>query len=191
MIVSVAKKFIHNHFKKEISVVEENTKQGRHLIVKELEKELKIFIDVNNIPVLVKGVCDRVDSMGQMLRIIDYKTGAAGLKELQINGWEEIYTNPELNKGFQLLMYALLYMENTPDMPHEFISGIISFRELSAGLKAVKVNGSELLTKEVLVHFKNELSKLLSTLYDTQAPFKQTNNEETCTYCPYKSICNR
>ena len=54
------------------------------------------------------------------------------------------------------MMYAMMYKKRTMS-EGSIQSGIISFRELSAGLKTVKANGHELLDSETLFHFEEEL----------------------------------
>lgn len=191
LTVAVAKKITNKFLNSEIAFVEKNTKNGKHLIIQDLEKEFSYTLSINNRNITLKGFCDRIDSTGDFTRIIDYKTGQALNKELEINTWEEIRTNIDLDKSFQLLMYALLYSKNQKIHSQKLISGIISFRELSAGLKGVKINGTNLLTNEILNKFEEELRLLLKDLLDTSISFKQTNNPDVCEYCSFKIICNR
>ena len=60
---------------------------------------------------------------------------------------------------------------------------------IEAGM--VRVNGNELLDKETLDKFEEELRKLLANILDPTQPFAQTNDLELCGYCSFKSICNR
>ena len=39
--------------------------------------------------------------------------------------------------------------------------------------------------------FKQEMDQLLNEFFDPKIPYKQTEMEEKCQYCPYVDICNR
>ena len=139
----------------------------------------------------IKGKADRIDSIGAITRIVDYKTGLADNKELKFEDWDVIRTDANLAKSFQLLMYAFLYQKMNPAITENILSGIITFRELSAGLKTVKANGSELLNTTILNEFEFQLQKLMSDIFNPDLPFKQTTEIENCEYCAFKGICNR
>jgi ATP-dependent helicase/DNAse subunit B len=139
----------------------------------------------------IKGKVDRIDTVGSVTRIIDYKTGLADSKELKLEDWDDIRSDAGLAKSFQLLTYAWLYQKTNPIINENIVSGIITFRELSAGLKTVKVNDSERLNQLVLSDFEKQLNLLLTEIMDTEVPFSQTPETDNCEYCAFKGICNR
>jgi len=55
-----------------------------------------------------------------------------------LEDWDAIRSDSGLAKSFQLLTYAWLYQKMHPEIKENLVSGIITFRELSAGLKPLK-----------------------------------------------------
>ena len=166
-------------------------KAGKPLIVKALEQPLETQITVGEQLIKLQGKSDRIDSVGSLTRIIDYKTGIAENKELRLEDWTTIQTDITLAKSFQLLMYALLYQRMNPQITDNIVSGIITFRQLSSGLKTVKIGNEEVLNTTVLNNFSEQLHQLFTTLFDANIPFKQSPDIESCEYCAFKGICNR
>ncbi|HEY6161940.1 MAG TPA: PD-(D/E)XK nuclease family protein [Bacteroidia bacterium] len=186
----IAVKFIRNFLDAEKESIETLAKENKKLRILELELPLEYELDVNGKNILFKGNADRIDSIGEVTRIIDYKTGKTEDKELKLEKWPDIRTEPLLNKSFQLVMYAFLYAKKEKKK-QELVSGIITFRELSAGLKTVKMNGSELMDGDKLEQFEEELKILLGDIFDPAKPFTQTSDAEICRFCSFRSICNK
>lgn len=195
LILKVALKFIHNLLDREAEFLTETSRMGWQLKIKELEQELNGTVDVevqkDLVPVKIKGKVDRVDMFGSITRIIDYKTGVVDNKELAVKEWPLIINDPDLGKSFQLLMYALMYYRLNPQQNTTLQSGIITFRQLSAGVKSVTANGTDILNEETLLQFEDQLRQLLKEIYDPSVPFRQTENLRYCGFCSYRSICNR
>ncbi len=191
LTLKVALKFITNFLAAEIETINRSEKISQPIIIKALEQELETFITVDSEKIKIKGKADRIDSIGKITRIVDYKTGVVTNKELKLVDWNEIRTDSSLAKSFQLLMYAYMYQKMNPSITENIISGIITFRELSIGLKTVKVNNSELLNTSVLNEFEMQLKQLLKDIFDPSLPFLQTTELANCEYCPFKGICNR
>lgn len=195
LIMRVALKFIHNLLDREIQFVEESEKAGKHVIIQVLEEELKttVTIDTDQGPAQVnlRGKADRIDKLGHITRIIDYKTGVVENRELSVKEWTAINSDPDLAKSFQLLMYAYMYHNAHPEITNNLQSGIITFRQLSAGIKPVTVTGTDVLTENILHQFEGQLKELLKDIYDPLKPFEQTKAVEYCEWCSYRSICNR
>lgn len=191
LTVKIAIKFINNFLDTEIRTVDEFSRMRESLFIKALEQPLETTLDINNHKIKLIGKADRIDVVNNTTRIIDYKTGIATDKELRIESWEEIQSDSNLAKSFQLLMYALLYHKMNPQITSDILSGIITFRQLSAGLKTVKINTEELLSAQLLTDFETQLQLMLADLYNNENDFSQTQNIENCEYCSFKGICNR
>lgn len=191
LTIKVAVKFISNFLNEEIKTIAGNEKNSQPTVIKALEQELTADIKIDSRIIKIKGNADRIDSVGKQTRIIDYKTGKAEDKELKFDDWNEIGTNANLAKSFQLLMYALMYQRMNPAIDENIVSGIITFRELSRGLKNVKVNNSSELNATVLNEFEQQLKVVLSDIFNPEIPFSQTTEIENCKYCSFKGICNR
>jgi CRISPR/Cas system-associated exonuclease Cas4 (RecB family) len=191
LTIKVALKFIYNFLDAEIALISSSEKAGQPLIIKSLESDLETTLQVGATEVKIKGKSDRIDSLGSVVRIVDYKTGLADTNELKFEHWEDIRTESTLAKSFQLLTYAWLFQKMNPSITENIVSGIITFRELSAGLKTVKVNGSDKLSSEVLNEFETQLQLILTEIFDSNVPFVQTHELDNCKYCAFKGICNR
>ncbi len=191
LTLKVALKFISNFLKQEEIQVLEAEKKGRPILIKALEEELEAELQVDETIVKIKGKADRIDMSGALTRIIDYKTGVAENKELKLEVWEDILTDTTLAKSFQLLMYALMYQKTNPLVKDNIVSGIVSFRELSEGLKTVKVHHNEILNEEILGEFEVQVKQIISDILNPAIPFEQTTELDNCMYCLFKGICNR
>ncbi|MBL7884423.1 MAG: PD-(D/E)XK nuclease family protein [Bacteroidia bacterium] len=186
----VALKFIDNFLDNELKMVEDETKLGKPIFIKGLEVELSTEIDIGK-KIKIKGKSDRIDAIGNTIRIVDYKTGQAKDNELNFTEMDEMSNNSKLAKSFQLLSYAFMYQRMNPSIKENILSGIITFRELSKGLKTVKLNKNESLDTSVLDNFEVFLKNLLAEIFNTEIPFSQTDSTENCDYCSFKGICNR
>ena len=191
LTLKVALKFINNFLDSEIVNIQAAEKAGTPIIIKALEQELENNITVGKQVIKIKGKADRIDMVGSTTRIVDYKTGLVDNKELKLEEWDVIRSDSGLAKSFQLLTYAWLYQRMNPEIKENLVSGIITFRELSAGLKPVKVNESSSLNVEVLNEFEKQLHQLVSEIMDVKSNFTQTAELDNCEYCAFKGICNR
>lgn len=192
LIKKVAHRYIQNFLHQELDFFYELKKEGKPLIIKALEEKLEYFITVGETNVKLKGSADRIDSVGNVTRIIDYKTGKVENRELIVSDIQDLIKEKHLNKSFQLLMYAYLYKKVSKNK-NSLQSGIFSFRSLSSGLRKVTMEGfdDEGLSDRTLEEFEQELSKLISNLLSEDALFEQTSDIENCTHCNYANICNR
>jgi ATP-dependent helicase/nuclease subunit B len=191
LTLKVALRFIANFLDAEIKSISSNDKKGQPTIIKSLEEELETDIIIGGEKIKIKGKADRIDSLGSITRIVDYKTGLAANNELKFEDWDEIRTDANLSKSFQLLMYAYMYHKMNPLIKENIQSGIITFRELSAGLKTVKVHGSEYLNENILMDFEGQLKTLIAEIMDETKPFIQTTEVSNCEFCSFVGICNR
>lgn len=189
--VKVAEKYLQEFLATELKLLSDLKKEGAALKLMHLEKELAASIEVNGTPIKLKGKADRIDQIGNITRIIDYKTGNVDASQaLKINDWEAL-RDQKFNKGFQLLMYAYLWSKTESASNFELHSGIYSLRSLSKGLMLVSLNGAYNLNDELLQQFENEVKVLLQEMLDRNQVFSQTSNQKICDNCAFKSICNR
>ncbi len=191
LTVKVALKFLNNFLNSEIKSVTKSEKEGTPFIIKTLEQPLETTITIQDQKIKLHGKADRIDNVGSLHRIIDYKTGKAEDKELKLVEWGELTNDAGLSKSFQLLMYAWMYQKMNPAIKDNMVSGIITFRELSAGLKTVKINNNDMLDVSVLSLFEEQLRNILSEIFDPETEFSQTIDIDNCKYCAFKGICNR
>lgn len=191
LTVKVALKFLNNFLDTESRYISKYEKENKPLFIKALEQKLETVLTINGQLIKLHGNADRIDNVGSLTRIIDYKTGIAESKELKLDEWSDIQKDSILAKSFQLLMYAWMFQKMNPGITDNMVSGIITFRELSAGLKTVKINNKDLLDVPVLAKFEEQLKNILSELFNPEIEFKQTIDFNNCEYCAFKGICNR
>ena len=169
----VVRRYIENFITQEIEDV-------KHHSVKliGLEEKLQVQLDVPEIdfPIQLKGKLDRIDEMNGTLRIIDYKTGRVTSTQVEIVDWEEITSNYDYSKAFQLLCYALMYHKQKPISTIE--AGIVSFKNLGAGLMRFATKpkkGSRTkdtaITQKTLKLFTQELKNLIVEICNPDIPF--------------------
>ncbi|HYI76071.1 MAG TPA: PD-(D/E)XK nuclease family protein, partial [Chryseolinea sp.] len=142
---------------------------------------------------LISGKIDRVDRKGDLIRVIDYKTGK---DKLDFDSVASLFSrDSRRNKAaFQTLLYALLYKTNAPRTLRKIVPGLINRMNLfeddfKFGLKVGKTFVDDADT--LLPEFHIRLKSLLEELYDPKVPFDQTEDVELCKFCAYQGICYR
>lgn len=190
LILNVAVNMLQRLMNKEISWLND----GKELYIKMLEETFSstIMITANGSPVDVKltGTIDRIDRKGKQLRILDYKTGYVNQRQLKPANWEDLLSEPEYGKAFQLLMYAWLYHKNKNEST-DMQAGIISLRMPGDGPVNLNPPENQGLNAATLSDFEQQLSVLLTEIFNKEIPFAQTQDEKNCKYCDFREICNK
>ena len=166
-------RYIENFINLEIKDIKQHT-----IKILALEENLKMEINIPGIdfPLFIKGKLDRIDEIDGITRIIDYKTGKVTTTQVEIVDWQEITTDYDFSKAFQLLCYALMYKSTTNS--NTFEAGIISFKNLNAGLmkfavkdrKGGRIKDSEI-TSATLALFTTQLHSIISEISNPNLPF--------------------
>ena len=176
IIFNIAKHYISSFINSEIA----SLKKGNSIKILDLEAPTSCNIEIEGIefPVKIKGTVDRIDQFNGVARIIDYKTGKVDQGKVEIVNWEDITSDyDKYSKSFQVLCYAyMLYKKNSVKLPVE--AGIISFKNLKNGFlkfgtkpSARSKNKDQLITKDTLLCFENELKKLISEICNPAVNF--------------------
>lgn len=191
IVKEVVKKFVDR-------ILEVDQSYAPFAVVGLEKKDLRYVVPLElsgNPRAVLSGSVDRADRKGDVLRVIDYKTGKD--KTDIKGGLEELFSKDgERNKaGFQVMMYALLFDKNTP-AHHDvrLVPGLINRVNLFAdnftfGLRM----GYEMVqdARPLLPEFEQRLKAVLEELFDTNTPFVQTQNTDACKLCAYQAICYR
>jgi len=185
LIYSVAQTYINNFLKKELNLIK---KSQQPLIVKSLEQKLDYTtnygFEVNTVK--LSGSIDRVDSIGNLNRIIDYKTGSVESTELKIKELDELLLPNKKNKAFQILFYALLYHKNNSTFlsdTTECNAGIISFRKLTNDFMRFNLDGEAKITVELLTNFENQIKRICEEMIDKDISFTHNSSSNYCKFC--------
>jgi len=194
LIVKVAENMVSNLLAVEQEFLTKNDQQIEIIL---LEKWLKSSIEVEDkarggkLSINLHGQADRIDKIGSITRIIDYKTGSFQDKELKIAELSELQTNEDPSKLLQVLIYALLYVRMNKLQDFELQSGIISLQKPSLYLSTAQINKEVILNQAIINSFEEALRVILEEVYDKNSAFKATNDKEKCSKCAYRQICNR
>lgn len=187
----IAQRYVARFLENEIEFL----KNGNIVALVKTELELKTELNVNGRKIFLSGKADRIDLLNnRIVRVIDYKTGKVRANEIKVSDFGELSFSPDLNKGFQLLFYAWLFRQI--EKPNYAVqAGIYSFRELSAGLKTLKLDTpemeSDLLNDDAFTQFENALLVLLDDFFSTESSFTQTEDLKICETCSFSGICRR
>lgn len=195
LIVKVANIFLQKFLKGEIKFLKELENDGNDLFIEEVEQnyQTNLILNKGNQPfeIRLKGIFDRVDKLGNTIRIIDYKTGKVNQWDLKFNDWEDLLKDPKLDKCFQLLFYSYIFSKSNTVNVSNIVPGILSFRNLKQGLINMGLPQKEDFSADTLDHFESILKKILLEMINPEIAFSQTPELDNCKYCSFKSICNR
>ena len=163
-----------------------------------MEHKVRESVEVDTpqgaLPIQIGGTIDRMDSKGDTLRIVDYKTG--GMPKTPEN-IKQLFTPAEgrPNYIFQTFLYAailchrqakkvapaLLYIHRAAS---DTYSPVIEMGARQAKAPVLDFNQKE-------NEFWTELHALLRELFNPQVPFTQTEQTKQCEYCDFKRLCKR
>lgn len=168
LVYNVIIKYLQNFIQMELELLD------RHEIkIVALEEKYETELDIPglDLPIKLKGTLDRVDVFDGTLRIIDYKTGRVEPKNVKLTDWEELVTNYDKSKAFQLLCYAVLYHKT-----HGITSlkaGIYSLKNLSNGLFSFTKDKNDLINEDVLSSFESQLKQLITEICNPNVPLTE------------------
>jgi len=148
---------------------------------------IKVATSQGEKEVLFKGNFDRIDQIGDAIRIIDYKTGVVKDSDLNIN-LEQLEKNP---KALQLLFYQYLFFKdqrfvaNNRTQKDKVVCGMISFKKLNQGIFSLTLDKRPLEEInddcfETLHHF---LVQWIEELYGKETPIMHNPDSKYCEFC--------
>ena len=145
----------------------------------EITSPFKIPISGGYKEIVLKGVIDRVIRIGNVYRIIDFKTGNIDNKEIRISDTARFAKEKYSPKAIQLLMYAWLLRASgqIPDTS-DLETGIISFRRLNHGFLPMYISENKCIGKEALLLINEILTEVLQEIFDTETLFKVPNEPD-------------
>lgn len=134
---------------------------------------------------------DRIDRVGDTLRIVDYKTGAEKLAFSSIEDMFTVGVKNEAKSIFQVLFYCHLYRlsenDNRPIQPY-----IYQLHDIfNKGLGPLKFSNETISDYHMIdAPFATAVNNMLSEIFNSDTPFVQAEDKSNCTFCKFKSICN-
>lgn len=182
-------KMIENFIKQEIKFLKAN----KSMKIIGLEENLfaSIYVPEHKTNVNLTGNADRIDQVGNTIRIIDYKSGSVNDSDVVIK--KNVNELKDLSeKSLQLLIYKYLYKKAHNDIAADDIEpGIIGLRKISKGVFSLSNNSSLFIGENLIEDFESKLSAIYNEILDKDIPFKQTEDENKCLNCSFVDICKR
>ena len=182
-------KMIENFIKQEIKFLKAN----KSMKIIGLEENLfaSIYVPEHKTNVNLTGNADRIDQVGNTIRIIDYKSGSVNDSDVVIK--KNVNELKDLSeKSLQLLIYKYLYKKAHNDIAADDIEpGIIGLRKISKGIFSLSNNSSLFIGENLTEDFESKLSAIYNEILDKDIPFKQTEDENKCLNCSFVDICKR
>lgn len=181
--VNIIKDFLHN---------EKARVQTAPVSVLELEKTFSrlVTVSVNGRKknIRLNGKLDRVEKFGDLIRIVDYKTGQPK-DNLNVDDFKKLETVQDQSMERQVLFYAYVLAGEMQLAAME--SGVYFFREIRKGFRPLIVSKNARVELGALMEFENLLKSVLGKLVDPETPFEQTADRALCQRCDYARICMR
>ena len=155
-----------------------------------LEKDVKLELPISNRKVWIGGNIDRLDSVSGTYKIIDYKTGKHKDAPKSLEDLFDGTIEKRNNAVMQALYYSYIVSEKFDTNPQ---SELYYTRDIHTTQSSqIKVG------KSYIEHFsdvKEEyielLTEKLNELFNKDIAFTQTTVEKNCSFCDFKSICNK
>lgn len=161
----------------------------------EVRETLEIETSLGKLLLCIGGTIDRLDSKGDVLRIVDYKTGGSPKTPECI---EQLFTPAENrpNYIFQTFLYAAIMCRKQSLKVAPALLYI--HRAASDTYSPVIEMGPARQAKTPVTNFafyeddfRERLSALLREIYNPDEPFTQTDDKKKCEYCDYRCLCKR
>jgi hypothetical protein len=138
------------------------------------------------------GKIDRIDERGGIRRLIDYKTGSAGL---EVRSPDDLFETDKYNlndAATQTLIYCVIMSDK---VGYERLRPVIyALRSGSGGDfdDRLTIAGSPVDDFSLISERFTELLKATMTqMFDRNHPFIKTTVKVRCGYCPYRKLCQR
>jgi len=166
IIFNVAKQFVRNFL-----ILEQNEiASGNQIIIKALEAKYSVTIRDG---VTLRGTVDRIDTVNDVLRVLDYKTGRVEKGHLVLKEWDDLISDyNKQSKAFQVLCYALM-LYKSEGLPQSTEAGIISFKNLKEGFLKLNKDRNSLITQDLIETFQEYLLQLVDEILDIDTPFTE------------------
>ncbi len=187
----MAKTLTHNFLKAEIKFLSVQTEL---VFIESLESRFEEMVEIEGSGVVKKvnlmGFVDRIDRVGDKVRIIDYKSGKVDSNDVSFFQKNKADTDEqvEVKKNrtlaerkhvLQLTQYAYLYYKKYEVVPQ---SSIISF--ISGRFNPFVLTGKNYDLEDFIKNYPKYLGKILEEMYDEEIPFTHKDQGEY-SYCKY------
>ena len=183
---NMAHELMERLLKREIEYLSEQTQP---VFIEYIEVPLSADVEIdrngNKTVIPIKGYIDRIDSIGDKFRIIDYKSGKINKDDVN---FKKHLDQEDLIPGFksvkhaiQLAFYCYLFQKNFKFNPSE--AAIISL--INSSESPFTLNSEFMTVKELVEIFPKFMEQIILDIYDETKPFKHMQSYEVsfCKYC--------
>ena len=182
----MAMELTERFLKSEIAFLSQQTEP---VFIEALEKEYETTINVQvngaQKQVRLRGIIDRIDRIGDRVRIVDYKTGRVQKTDVEtrrndVDAADFVETMTNKKHVLQLLQYAFLYHQNERKSADPTIISLVSGKSEPFYLDTKSVS-----IEEAVSSFPAYLQTILEQVYDPSIPFahKDSGFYSFCKYC--------
>lgn len=165
-------------------------------VEKQYERKLELESAGKSLEIRLGGKIDRVDRLGKLLRVIDYKTGSARQEFSSLDSLFDGTQSKRNSAAMQTLLYAWLVDASHPDeqiLPGLYVMKAL-FEENFDPALVMKSRGQVEKIEAFIDHeaeFLEHLKDVVQHMYDPSTPFTQRENDQKCSYCDFAELCSR
>lgn len=163
-------------------------------------ENIEICTPTGDIQSRIGGIIDRIDSKGESLRIVDYKTGGDADTPANVQSLF-IPDKKRSNYIFQTFLYASIVCKKLREKNDSRLVApalLYIHRAASENYSPVIQMGEPRKPKEPVDNFaqyegdfRENLKTLLEDIFNPDISFTQTEIEDKCAYCDFKALCKK
>lgn len=163
-------------------------------------ENIEIYTPSGNIQSRIGGIIDRIDSKGESLRIVDYKTGGDADTPANVQSLF-IPDKKRSNYVFQTFLYASIVCKKLREKnDNRLVAPALLYihRAASENYSPVIQMGEPRKPKEPVDNFaqyegdfRENLKTLLEDIFNPDISFTQTEIEDKCAYCDFRALCKK
>ena len=142
-----------------------------HLEFADLHYDLTVPTPQGDRIIRLKGQFDRLDRVGDILRVVDYKTGRVVIPKQQL--MNRVFEDAKHAAAFQTLFYTYVYLQNHPTM--KVVPTVLSLKATDQMSQPVTTTPIGL---EDLQEFEDGLVNLLSEIWNADEPFALRDDKD-------------
>lgn len=169
LIYKIAERIVDGVLSKDTTTAKEN-----EFVIRALESKLEVdFTLTNGKIVKLKGVIDRIDSVNNQIRIIDYKTGYAKDISVKTEEIETVYQKEDKAKQLQLIFYAHLFYADKENLNKDIELCIYPIKFPNKELIKLSVDKNTTIDYSIVENSTAPMSTLIEEILNQEIPFKQ------------------
>jgi hypothetical protein len=146
--------------------------------------EMEIEVNGESRKIQLKGIADRIDSYGDQIRVIDYKSGVVKTDHVELGEFKEgqdILSYVHSTKhALQLLMYLYLYREVNGVIPSQ--AAIYSMVSIKDGVLPLRIKNEGDLG-ELVNRLPEFFESFISALLHSDEPLTHNEDAKFCQFC--------